>query len=563
MVVRCYDTTYNEYYKVVMLKRILHQGFALPSIMIASVVMLAVLATAVSSVTTTRTAIDEQYYQQLAREAAESGVIKAEACIVDSGYVVPWKDEGNTLRDDSDCEGLFISGMTKFIETGTLRVSFEVIDAEMDASLYRITSVGKVEQLRASNQSVWKTHTYTRKANIEHTNSYGTKIVSGYRQVCGIIDDQAACWGENIHGKLGDGTTTARSTPTYVLQEPGVLENKTVTDISVGQNFACAVAETNVYCWGANEYGQLGRGYASTAELIPALVTGGLESQEVISIHASSFSACALTNEGRLYCWGNNGSGQLGTGNTISRLVPTQVTYANGFDPGTIEQVATKSNSPMVCAISSARLYCWGRNLGGSIGDGTTTNKSVPTRITGIMGNNPISHVDVGYSGSKGHSCAVSLGRLYCWGGNGDGMLGDGTTTTRLQPVEVLTGEGLTPGTVSRVAVSDTSACALTNDDKLFCWGSNAYGQLGINSITPAYSTTPKMVYRGTTGDDIGNRTISSLVGGGWRACAIADNKLFCWGSNNYYQVGDGTDTDRYRPTLVRYMKQRKTPIWY
>src|SRR5439155_1217374 len=181
------------------------------------------------------------------------------------------------------------------------------------------------------------------------------------------------------------------------------------------------------YCWGYNANGQLGDG-TTTNQLTPTPVTGG---QTFASVNAAGVPnsnqsyTCGVTSSGAAYCWGYNFYGQLGDGTQTQRLVPTAVV-------GGLTFAAVSVGVAHTCGVTtSGAAYCWGYNTFGTLGDGTTTRRLVPNTVAAV-------HTFADARASRYHTCGVTTsGAAYCWGLNSSGELGDGTTTERLVPMPV------------------------------------------------------------------------------------------------------------------------------
>ena len=265
---------------------------------------------------------------------------------------------------------------------------------------------------------------------------------------CAVVNGGAMCWGANNYGQLGDGSMTQRLTPVQVSG----LESG-VTQISVGGEISnthtCAVVNGGAWCWGANAVGQLGDG-STTQRLTPVQVSG-LESG-VTQIEAGFGHSCAVVNGGA-WCWGANGVGQLGDGTTTNSRVPVRVVdtlFSNAecehddvflcslLEPRGVTQVLVSINPSSSCAVVNGGAWCWGTNVAGQLGDGSTTNRNVPVRVLSSgIGSPPIRVVTQIAVGGAEHNCAVVNGAPWCWGTNAVGQLGDGTTTNSRVPVRV------------------------------------------------------------------------------------------------------------------------------
>ncbi len=290
---------------------------------------------------------------------------------------------------------------------------------------------------------------------------------------CAIMNTFGYCWGVNGAGTLGDGTNTTSYVPVKVLAiNP--------SQISVGGHFSCAIDRYTfeTRCWGSNNNGQLGNGGTADSN-VPVLVSG--LSSGVTSVHTGFDFTCALKTDGSVWCWGNNVSGQLGNNSTTNSNVPVQV---SGLTTG-VQAVSTGNYH--ACAIrANNAAWCWGRNGSGQLGDGTTTNRLAPVWMgMATLGTN-VARVAAGGN----HTCAqLTTGPVYCTGSNVNGQIGDGTTTSRQSPVLV---SGLASG-VTALSVGVSHSCVLKTDGSAWCWGTQVYGSLG-NGLVSGKSLTPTPV---------------------------------------------------------------------
>ena len=338
-------------------------------------------------------------------------------------------------------------------------------------------------------------------------------VSAGSIHTCGLTTPgDAYCWGFNDFGQLGDGSTTGSLTP--VLVSSGIR----FSSISTRGGHTCGVTSVgDAYCWGENFRGQLGDG-TTINRLTPVLVSGGLSFASVSTAYSET---CGVTTAGDAYCWGDNFSGQLGDGTTINRLTPVAVAGGLTF--------ASLSTGAQTCGVTAAGdAYCWGRGEG--LGDGTTTNRHMPVRVADGL-------TFASLSTASWHTCGLTAaGDAYCWGNNGVGQLGDGTTNRSLTPV--LVSGGLSFASLS---AGRSQMCGVTTARDAYCWGENSSGQLGDG--TRADRHTPMLVAGGLS---------FASVSTGAQTCAVTTAGVaYCWGFNSDGQLGDGSKTDRLTPVRV------------
>jgi alpha-tubulin suppressor-like RCC1 family protein len=299
-------------------------------------------------------------------------------------------------------------------------------------------------------------------------------VGSGNSHTCALTSaGSIKCWGNNSFGQLGNGSRTSSTVPVDVIGLGG-----DAVALSVGTGHACALNRAGgVQCWGYNFAGGLGNGSFTDSDM-PVGVTG-LDAG-VISVSAGGAFTCALTSAGSVKCWGPNGFGQLGNGSTADSAVPVDVT---GLGSGV---VAVSAGIFQTCAITSAGgLKCWGNNQYGGLGDGSTTNSTVPVDVTGLSSG--VVAVDIG----QYHSCAItSTGSAKCWGINGSGGLGNGNQTSSTVPVDAT---GLSGGVVA-LSIGDFYTCARYSAGGIKCVGSGQFGQLGSDTSPDTFSLVPLTV---------------------------------------------------------------------
>jgi len=351
-----------------------------------------------------------------------------------------------------------------------------------------------------------------------------TDIVLGWDHTCvTTTTGRVQCWGANDFGELGDGSNTDRWTPVDVV---GLGAD--VKAITEGRYHTCALMNGGgVKCWGANGLGQLGDG-TNTDRWTPVEVQG--LAGGAIAIVAGLSHTCALMDGGAVRCWGGNGTGQLGDGTNIDSWTATEV---SGLSAGVTNVIADLNHT---CALmDSGGVKCWGANASGQLGDGTNTDRWIPTDVQGLS-----SGVEA-VVGRFLHHCALTQdGAVKCWGANEAGQLGDGTSEDRWTPVHV---QGLDSG-VKALATGLSHTCALMQYGGIKCWGANGVGELGDGTNTDRWIPVDVSKLNGG---------VMAVAGGFDHTCAIMNNGMMkCWGSNAYGQVGDGTNVDRWTPVDVQ-----------
>lgn len=296
-------------------------------------------------------------------------------------------------------------------------------------------------------------------------------ISTGGFHSCGLTAAGAAyCWGFNGYGSLGTGNFEDSWRPIAVVGVPSFVQ------IDAGTHHTCGIVTGgNAYCWGSNRSGQLGSS-GSSFSANPLAVAGGIA---FASIAAGGAHTCGLTADGTAYCWGENAGGQLGVGNNVSSSA-TPLPVSGGLAFASI--AAGESHT---CGITrSGSLYCWGWNLDNQLGSGTPgTPSAVPVPVASDL------HF-LGMGAGSSHSCAIDeSGVAWCWGENLGGQLGTGSSSSDLfaTPQRVV-------GSLSfqKLSAGRSHTCAQTVEGVWYCWGHNESGVLGIGTTTD--SGTPLKV---------------------------------------------------------------------
>ena len=354
-------------------------------------------------------------------------------------------------------------------------------------------------------------------------------------------------WGMNGAGNLGDGTRTDRTTA-VATDVSGALAGKTIVSLKTSSwayHNLVVTSDGKAYAWGDNSSGQLGIGSTITFSASPVAVdmTGALIGKTVVAVAAGAYHSLALTSDGLLFAWGENDNGQLGNNTTTDSLVATAVDMTGVLSGKTIVQIAAGQSCSAVLD-STGHVYTWG---GGSLGDGSTSGSLVPVAVdtSGVLSGKVVSQLSVGSS----HALVLtSDSMLFAWGSNSRGQLGDGSTTSSSSPVAVDVSGALASKTITSLAAGYTHSLALASDGTVYAWGADEYGMLG-NATTTVQSNTAVAV---DTSGVLSGKTVTAIAAGLFNSLALtSDGDLVCWGFNNHGEVGDGTTTQRDTPVAV------------
>ena len=422
-------------------------------------------------------------------------------------------------------------------------------------------------------------------------------------------------WGRNQRGQLGDGTYVDRLAPVQVVGPGGDGRLMDAVAIAAGQQFTLALlADRTLVSWGCNILYELGDGTTVTSRPTPAVVGNGFS--DVVHVSASLWHAQAVRAGGTVWAWGCNDNGELGDGTTTDRNLPVQV--VDPSDPsGHLTGVVSAGGGywHTMAVKADGTVWAWGGNDDGQLGDGTTTERHTPVQMIGVSGaaqvdggyghsavligplptpytltvqadpswggSVTVEPVQAGYSyGQVVHLSAtadpgmvfrgwvdsngtvvntslaetavimtasntvtakfVEPGTVVAWGGNDRGQLGDNSTSDRWLPVEVVT----TGGLQDAVAVSGGAdhSLALRDDGKVFAWGSNDYGQLGINTTVEWHQPVQVAGL---------SNAVAVAAGSDFSLALRRDGTVWAWGFNAFGQLGYGTGTDHHTPVQV------------
>jgi alpha-tubulin suppressor-like RCC1 family protein len=356
-------------------------------------------------------------------------------------------------------------------------------------------------------------------------------LAAGALATCVTYDDATVrCWGWRMQGKR-----EAVADRWLVPQVVEGLRDLGSPPLALGGDHACVANEGRLACWGLNAFGELGDGTAKPR--VSPVVVRALPAVRAVSL--GRYFSCAITEDQRVLCWGDNEHGAIGCNEGLlclgaakrpasAAMTPTEI-------PGATGATTIAAGAEHVCAV------VWGSNADGQIdaSDGAYGYLTEPRAIAGV-------HDARSLAAGEGHTCAVlATGDVQCWGRNRSaGQLGfvaqpneAGIKALRSAPVRVAGLAGVT-----QLAAGLNHTCALTSGGKIACWGVNQRGQLGDG--THEDRAAPKEV--------VGLTPARAIVAGVAHTCALLeDGSVWCWGWNTRGQLGDGTTAERSVPTPV------------
>ena len=355
------------------------------------------------------------------------------------------------------------------------------------------------------------------------SDAYGNGILTaGTRVQWAVTGGGTLSSTSSLTDEAGNATTQLTTSPTpgasYTItasspQSPATGASPTITTLEqlslaslasgFGAESSCGMAtDGKVWCWGT-------QGVLSSRSL-PGKPIG----DQTVSALSTNAHSCAIS-AGRVLCWGQNGSGQLGDNSTNGRSTAAPISSSASF-------TAVSTGSAHTCALATAGdIYCWGSSSDGRLGDGTAYTGLAPIKVAGSVSFTAV-------SAGRAHTCAISTsGDAYCWGANNAGQLGTGSSASASTPALVSGGLKFTA-----ISAGDSHTCGIAANG-VYCWGDNTFGQIG-DGLPRQHAFAPSLVKN--------SASFVTVAAGGFHTCAIApDGKAFCWGDNTTGELGDPT----------------------
>ena len=357
-----------------------------------------------------------------------------------------------------------------------------------------------------------------------------TSIQIGTSFACAMAGGMPYCWGNNSYGQLGNGTITTSAVPTAV-QLPEKLKGKTINQLSVGGTTACLAVEGEAFCWGNNNYGQLGVSSVTYSMVpIPVDTSGALKDMKVSAIAVGETHVCAIANN-KAFCWGNNASSQLGNSQAKNEtnFAPLAVDTDGILKDKLITSIAVGSSH--TCVSTTNELFCWGADYQGQLGSGTYGKNVEVKNVKALQFSNSKVTKISRIKASSNATCVIADSLLYCWGYNTSGRFDSTSTSGIVQPRKIEMVGALLGREIQEVGIGSDYLCVLASSAPI-CWGANKQGQLGNGSVIDTNTPTKvssEYVKAGSTLD---------LAVSNDASCAIAGGRVYCWGASYELQGG-------------------------
>lgn len=413
-----------------------------------------------------------------------------------------------------------------------------------------LAATSTAAQLSMTGQSFrLRTGVTTRDNNIDVT-----AMQASYTATCVVAGGNAYCSGRDTNGELGDGTRNSTTDFVPVVTSTGLAGKKitNLTSNSLGNNFiwACAVADGQLYCWGNNNYGGLGTGQTGTQLVdstvpVAGVMDGSLTGKLIDRLAAGQGHICGVTTDYKGFCWGTGSNGRLGDNTGQQRYKPTEIYMGDVLAGKQITDIT--AGSAHGCAVASGAVYCWGSNSLGQLGNNSTTQSLAPTPVdtTGVLAGKTMTRVIA----ILNSTCALdSNGKMYCWGQNSASVFGDNTGNASLVPVasdmSLVTG-----GALSSISGAEGNACGIgVADNQMYCWGTNGGGTTG-RGLASGTTMRPTQV---TSNGFLSGKTVTSVSSGRGTSCGITNLKeAFCMGYNPNGNLATGNTTNQLNPQPV------------
>lgn len=355
--------------------------------------------------------------------------------------------------------------------------------------------------------------------------------------------DRLYVWGNNLYGNCGDGTTTRITSPKDITDSLNLYGYETIIELEAADHHSMILtSEGRVFGWGQNGTGQLGLGDTvdrhSPVEITPFIPLN--VGEEVHHIYLGGATTFVTTTDARILATGNNYYGQLGIGNKTNQYSFIDITANFNLAVGEIISKVANGGKHTVVLTNQSNIYTMGENSQGALGNNSTLDHYSPLLINSFFTLNVGENIVDIQAGEEHTVFLTSEGRVFSWGDNAQGTVGDGTQTDKLVPTDITIQFDTDVGQpIDSIQVGQYHNFAISTNGKVFSWGDNGYAQLGDNTTTDRLAPTEV-----TSHMETGTDTLSFIETGGSTTFLVTnEGSLYAFGRNNYNEVGtvDGT----------------------
>jgi len=405
-----------------------------------------------------------------------------------------------------------------------------------------------------------------------------TLETGGYHNILIFKNGKVYVWGRNIYGQLGLGNWTTRDTPTenseleQIIQDNGGVDNILTLETG-GEHNILVFKNGKVYVWGYNYNGQLGLGDTTNRNSptenskIEQIIQQNGGANNILTLETGLHHNILVFKNGKVYVWGTNSAGQLGLGDTNNRNTPTENSQLEQViqDNGGVNNISTLKTigEHNILIFNNGKVYVWGANGGGQLGIGDNTNRITPTENSKIEqiiqengGVNNMLTLETGW----GHNILIfKNGKVYVWGVNGAGQSGLGYSGFIYEPLRSTIIEGLynNINNIMSIHYGGAYTILLLKNGKVYVWGYNYYGQLGLGDTnyrdTPTENTHLEQLIQENGGVE---NMLTLETGAGYNVLIFKNGKVYVWGYNGNGQLGLGDTTNRNTPTENTILEQ-------
>lgn len=384
---------------------------------------------------------------------------------------------------------------------------------------------------------------------VNETPKFISVSVTSYFTVALTDNHEIFTWGYNEYYQLGTGDIVNRTLPTNITSSFNLDESDFFIQIETG--YMHTVALTNdgkVYTWGDNEDGQLGTGNTDVYQM-PVDITDNFELQldeKIIYIDSGNYHSSALSSLGRVFVWGDNSVGQLGTDEYSDTTLPIDLTPFINLNLNEVIITTALGGNHSLALTSERRVFSWGFNFSMQLGDGTNISRTAPLDITANFNLGLNEQIEKIVGGNNHSGAVTSLGNVYTFGLNTYGQLGNGTNTNQGIPVKITDNFNLeTNEVVTNLFMGVHFSCAITSNQRIFTWGLNDTGQLGdesyINSSVP-FNISGLFAFNNE------NQIAGVSLGNGFITIIDTLGVMYLWGDNSRGALGIGNYIDESTP---------------